>query len=85
MCLTADLSLLVTDPDHQRRGAGRMVLKWGEEEAARLGLTSYLEATEAGRPLYEKHGYVSQGKYEFDLAPFGGTETASTTMMERPI
>ncbi|CEJ80261.1 hypothetical protein VHEMI00457 [[Torrubiella] hemipterigena] len=79
------LSLLATHPDHQGRGAGHMILKWGEEEAARLGLTSYLEATAAGRPLYEKHGYVSQGIYEFDLAPFGGTGAASMTMMERPI
>lgn len=62
-----------------------MVLQWGEEEATRLGLRSYLEATRAGRPLYEKHGYVVQGSFDFDLAPYGGTEVEPTALMERPI
>lgn len=51
------LKLLLTDLKHQRRGAGSMLLKWSTAEADRLGLQSYLESSDEGRILYERHGW----------------------------
>ncbi|PTB65605.1 acyl-CoA N-acyltransferase [Trichoderma citrinoviride] len=77
------LKLLHTDPDHQRRGAGGMLLKWGTAEADRLGLVSYLEASEEGRPLYEKYGFKEVGRIVVDLSKWGGTEPATAYLMLR--
>ncbi|KND88594.1 hypothetical protein TOPH_06744 [Tolypocladium ophioglossoides CBS 100239] len=78
------LKQLHTDPAHQRRGAGSMLLKWGVAEADRLGLPTYLEATEEGRPLYEKHGFRPVGKLVTDLSEWNGPAEAETVLMVRP-
>ncbi|KAK1246094.1 hypothetical protein MKX07_005163 [Trichoderma sp. CBMAI-0711] len=77
------LKLLHTDPDHQRRGAGSLCLQWGTAEADRLGLVSYLEASEEGRPLYEKFGFKEVGRVVVDLSKWGGTEPATAYLMVR--
>ncbi|KAK4078271.1 uncharacterized protein Triagg1_3287 [Trichoderma aggressivum f. europaeum] len=78
-----DLKLLHTDPDHQKRGAGGQCLKWGTAEADRLGLVSYLEASEEGRPLYEKYGFKEVDRVVVDLTKWGGTEPATAYLMLR--
>lgn len=65
------LNILVTDPDHHRRGAGAIHMKWGMEQADKLGLPSYLEASEAGKPLYERFGFETVKEVFFDLEKFG--------------
>ncbi|KAL6825582.1 acyl-CoA N-acyltransferase [Trichoderma sp. SZMC 28015] len=77
------LKLLHTDPDHQKRGAGGQCLKWGTAEADRLGLVSYLEASEEGRPLYEKYGFKEVDRIVVDLTKWGGTEPAIAYLMLR--
>lgn len=52
-----DLGLLCTSPKYFRRGAGRALLVPMLELADAQGLKAYLEATAAGRPLYEKLGF----------------------------
>ncbi|MCJ1434230.1 hypothetical protein MMC27_003597 [Xylographa pallens] len=51
------LGLLDTHPDHQRRGAGSMLVQWGTNVADEAGLRCYLEATQAGRHLYLQKGF----------------------------
>ncbi|RFU81553.1 hypothetical protein TARUN_647 [Trichoderma arundinaceum] len=77
------LKLLHTDPVHQRRGAGSMCLRWGAAEADRLGLVSYLEASEEGRLLYEKHGYKEVDRITVDLSKWGTPIDATTYLMIR--
>ncbi|KAL7936373.1 acyl-CoA N-acyltransferase [Trichoderma chlorosporum] len=77
------LKLLHTDPDHQRRGAGGLCLKWGAAEADRLGLVSYLEASEEGRPLYEKYGFKEVDKIVVDMSKWGGPKDAVAYLMVR--
>ncbi|OJD35306.1 gnat family acetyltransferase [Diplodia corticola] len=77
------LSLLVTHPDHYRRGAGSMIVRWGTERADRDGLVCILEASEAGRPLYKRHGFVERVVTTFDLTKYGGTGTDENTTMIR--
>ncbi|KFA67917.1 hypothetical protein S40285_05944 [Stachybotrys chlorohalonatus IBT 40285] len=81
----AYLKLLHTDPAHQRRGAGAMLLKWGVAEADRLGIPSYLEASPDGRPLYEKHEFREVDKLVVDFGKWGGPTAYETSLMLRPV
>lgn len=52
-----DLRGLQVVPEHQRRGAGRMLVMWGVEEAKRRNLPAYLESSEEGHSLYLSCGF----------------------------
>ncbi|KAM0325959.1 hypothetical protein ACHAQA_007264 [Verticillium albo-atrum] len=65
------LNILVTDPKHQGRGAGRLLVGWGNTEADRLGLAGFLESSEAGHALYAKCGYEDVEPCVVSLAQFG--------------
>ncbi|KYK61050.1 GNAT family acetyltransferase [Drechmeria coniospora] len=80
----AYLKLLHTDPEHQRRGAASMLLRWGAAEADRLGLPTYLEASEEGAPLYEKHGFRPVHTIVTDLSRWNGPSNAKVVIMLRP-
>lgn len=51
------LLLIAVNPDKQRRGIGKELLKWGFDNAAREHVPIALESTESGRRLYEKTGF----------------------------
>ena len=74
------LKFLHTDPAHQKRGAGGMLIKWGLEKAKELKLPAYLEASPAGKPLYIKHGFHEIGRSEFDLQKWGGGDEIETVV-----
>ena len=78
--------MLVTDPEHQRRGAGALLINWGLERADKAQLLSFLEATETGRPLYIKLGFKAVHEEVFDLSKYGaqGIET-NTAMIRDPM
>jgi GNAT superfamily N-acetyltransferase len=55
----ARIRAMYTDPDHARRGIGRLVLSRCEEAALREGFRSLeLVATVAGEPLYAACGFT---------------------------
>lgn len=56
------LAFLSTHKDHQRQGAGEAIVKWGLGQGDQLGIPVYLEASKAGRPLYEKLGFRALGE-----------------------
>ncbi|KAK3941445.1 hypothetical protein QBC46DRAFT_382701 [Diplogelasinospora grovesii] len=64
-------SYLQTDPKHERRGAGGMLLKACVEEGERLGLPVLLTSSPAGRPLYVRNGFTDVKKFELDFAQWG--------------
>lgn len=79
------LVILTTDPEHERKGAGRLLLRWGCERADQEGLDCFLDATEAGKPLYERFGFVVQKVNALDLGQFGCEGVARTwSMIRRP-
>ncbi|KAG9196647.1 hypothetical protein G6011_01768 [Alternaria panax] len=80
------LHILVTHPDHHRRGAGSMLLEWGTKQADRARLPAFLESSPMGRPLYEKMGFQTKEVVTWDLARYGleGTDF-STVMLREPI
>ena len=78
--------MLITDPAHHRRGAGALLVKWGTEQADTHNLPSFLEASEAGKPLYARLGFVAVHEEVFDLAKWGleGKDT-NTLMIRQPV
>ncbi|GES62065.1 GNAT family acetyltransferase [Aspergillus terreus] len=78
------LQVLVTRPSYQRRGVGKALVMAGVEEANRLGLSAWLEATPAGHGLYQKCGFRDVGQpVEMDLRQYGGEGIVKTICMLR--
>ena len=68
------LDTLVTHPDHHRKGAGGLLVKWGCDKADELGVEAYVEASPMGQPLYARHGFVPVKECGIDLRDYGGDE-----------
>ncbi|KAF4932042.1 hypothetical protein CGCVW01_v000051 [Colletotrichum viniferum] len=64
----AILNILFTIPEYRRRGAASLVMDWGVERADCMGLDLYIEASEGGKPLYEKCGFeaIEESYHEVD-------------------
>ena len=43
-------------------------MAWGLNKADEIGLESYIDATEAGIPLYETCGYVKASRVDFNAS-----------------
>ncbi|EPE28362.1 Acyl-CoA N-acyltransferases (Nat) [Glarea lozoyensis ATCC 20868] len=61
------LDLLTVDPKYQRRGAGRLLVKWGTSQADKLGLKCVVESTDPGFGLYKSEGFEHCGVWETEL------------------
>ncbi|KAJ5611267.1 hypothetical protein N7510_007986 [Penicillium lagena] len=63
---------MVTRESQRGRGAAKMLIRWGIEQAERDGVPAYLEAGVMGRPVYEKLGFKQVGELlEVDLRRHG--------------
>lgn len=62
-----------------------MLLKWGAEEADRLGLDSYLESSPEGKTLYEKSGFEVLDTFVADFSKWDGPKELSSALMLRPV
>jgi GNAT superfamily N-acetyltransferase len=71
------LDTLVTLQNHERRGAGSMLVRWGCEKADEVGVEAYLEASPMGAPMYARHGFHPAKEVELDLTQWGGKEKFS--------
>lgn len=83
------LDTLVTLPQHERRGAGSMLVRWGCELADKAGVEAYVEASLMGAPMYARHGFVAARELELDLVSYGGKENmkfiVSNSCQTRPM
>lgn len=52
------LNFLVIDPEHQRKGIGKLLAKEGLDRAASQGIDVCLRSTPEGRPLYLALGFT---------------------------
>lgn len=78
------LNSLATHPDHQGRGAGKLLLDWGVKKADDEGLVTYLDATRVARPIYEKRGFEVKRVIEWDRKVWGGEGVDVHYCMVRP-
>jgi ribosomal protein S18 acetylase RimI-like enzyme len=81
------MALLAVDPKCQRMGVGRKLLEWGLEKADGEGLECWIEASPAGKPLYEKVGWREVGFTDVELRRWGwtGEEVSRTVSMFREV
>lgn len=83
----AGLSLIATSPSYQRRGAARALIEPLLAVADAQGLQTYLEATAAGRPVYEKLGFRAIDVLEYNVREITGgavdIDSVSLTVMVR--
>ncbi|KAF2255967.1 hypothetical protein BU26DRAFT_12652 [Trematosphaeria pertusa] len=66
------LNSLATHPEHQRRGAAKMLLDWGLEKADEEGWACYLDTSQTARAMYEGRGFELVRGVEFDRGKWGG-------------
>ncbi|KAJ4353371.1 uncharacterized protein N0V89_005100 [Didymosphaeria variabile] len=66
------LDSLATHPEHQRRGAGKLLLDWGVGKADEEGWRTYLDASPMGLKSYEKVGFKTVKEVTFDMEEWGG-------------
>ncbi|PYH89623.1 hypothetical protein BO71DRAFT_413195 [Aspergillus ellipticus CBS 707.79] len=73
-------------PEFQRQGLGGVLVKRGIEEADRLGLQAYTEASMDGYGLYVRFGMEEVDRVTVDLEPWGGNpgEMNSFALLLRP-
>ncbi|QDS67632.1 hypothetical protein FKW77_004467 [Venturia effusa] len=77
------LHVISTHPDHHRRGAGGLLMKRYLDAVDEEGIEAYLEASEAGRPLYARYGFKPISEKTFDLEKYGGKGVERNTVMMR--
>ncbi|KAK0702970.1 acyl-CoA N-acyltransferase [Lasiosphaeria miniovina] len=58
------LLILTVDPRHHRRGIGKMLVRWGLEQAAAEKKGVFLSASPAGKPMYQSLGFRDLGAFE---------------------
>ena len=61
-----------------------MLVKYGTDLADERGIPCALTASEAGHPLYLRHGFEVVKTTEMDLRPYGVEATAPRIGMVRP-
>lgn len=83
--LELDLKFVHTDPAHQRRGAGSIMMDWGTKQADARGLTGYVQASPQGRRLYESFGFKEVATHVVDLSKWGGPARDETPIMIRAV
>lgn len=77
------LRWLETEAEYRKRGAATQLLAWGSQKADELGIPCYLEASDEGKPVYEKHGYVEVGELVSDIVGEDGKNLSGGKLMVR--
>lgn len=78
----AKIRAFFIDPDHARRGLGRLILEHCEAEAVRAGFSGFeLMATLPGKRLYENCGYVPGTPIQHSLP--GGLQITFVPMRKK--
>lgn len=58
-----------------------MLVKWGIDEAKRLGIPAYLESSESGHSVYLKCGFRDLELQSLDFSKWGATGKHNTWAM----
>ena len=61
------LTTITTREPYRRKGAAGLILEWALARAKKAGLPAYLEAGQAAKKTYEKHGFREVGVQRFEV------------------
>lgn len=61
------LVAIAVSPEHQSRGVGSALIRWGTRRADLDGVFCWVHASEAGSVVFEKQGFAEVGRLEVDL------------------
>ncbi|RMZ71749.1 acyl- N-acyltransferase [Pyrenophora seminiperda CCB06] len=78
------LNMLHTNPNHQGRGAGGLLLNSCIKRADELRLPIYLESSAAGHRFYQNRGFKDVEVCPVDFRPFGGPLHEQPLMLYEP-
>ncbi|CAG8957598.1 hypothetical protein HYFRA_00010464 [Hymenoscyphus fraxineus] len=76
-------ALLAVHPTHQRKSLGKRLLQHVLDLADAEGRRVYIEATDAGYPLYKKLGFEQVDVLPIDMRKWGVEELGSNIIMIR--
>lgn len=65
------LTFIATHPQHERRGAASLLVRWGLERSKQTNIPIALESTMDAVPFYEKLGFRSEGRIAMELDGVG--------------
>lgn len=77
------LDILATYPAHMRRGAGKMLIKFGTDVADDMELPCFLEGSPEGLSLYRTSGFEVVDWIWLDLAKYQNGGDQAGRMYER--
>jgi predicted N-acetyltransferase YhbS len=63
LSISVDIAVLATLPEHQRRGAGSLLMTEFCKQADETGHRSYVEASALGRPTYQRFAFATQDTF----------------------
>ncbi|KKY25643.1 putative gnat family [Diplodia seriata] len=78
------LASLATHPDHQGKGIGAALVRWGIEQGEKDGVPVYLEATPRGFFLYKKMGFEAADEIDVSHWTPNGESYKVICMIKRP-
>lgn len=76
------LTYMATYKDWRRQGAATACVQWGVDLCKELNIPAYLEASEAGDPVYRRLGFEDVDEVHVQV---DGSTTSFPTMMWWPL
>jgi GNAT superfamily N-acetyltransferase len=62
--------MLGTIPEYRKLGVAARLMEWGVEQADRDRLECFVDASDKGRPVYEKYGFFPEEPFVVPGAGF---------------
>jgi len=82
------MAILAIDSAYQRMGVGGKLLEWGLAKCDAEGLECWIDASDKGKGLYEKHGWKQVGYLDVDTGKWGadhGVVRRTAAMLRMPV
>ena len=79
------LERCLAHPNYRDQGAAGLIVKQGVDRADELDLEAFVEATESGAHLYEKHGFVASDSFGLGTEREGTSEEWQRLLREQLI